>query len=220
MSRFERWAAFASSDAYAGRVTPSPEKSAAWTVLAHLLRPQGRKGELLAELFTDFPQRFDDRRRVYLAPPGFSGPVSQAREISVVRHWLPVGRNQGRIVFSFAGIDSIKIAEALAGLDVLIPEQERVELEDDEEFVSDLIGCTVFDGPIAIGVIASVDFPATPDRTRRLNDAAPLLNVRTEAGDEILIPYVQSFLIALDVEQKRMEMTLPAGLLDLNKQTS
>ena len=103
---------------------------------------------------------------------------------------------------------------------VLIPEEERVELEEDEEYVSDLIGCTVFHGPAAIGVVTSVDFPSTPDGTRRLSDAAPLLNVQTEAGDQILIPYVQSFLVSLNVERKRIEMKLPEGLLDLNKQRS
>ena len=200
-------------------MSSAPETSAAWTVLAHLLRPQGRKGELLADLFTDFPERFEDRRHVFLAKPGFSGPESAARAISIVHHWLPVGRNQGRIVLSFEAIDSIEKAEALAGLEVLIPDEERVELDEDEEYISDLIGCTVFDGPTPIGVITSVDFPSTPDGTRRLSDAAPLLNVQTEAGDEILIPYVQSFLVTLNVEQKRIEMTLPAGLLDLNKQS-
>jgi 16S rRNA processing protein RimM len=204
--------------AYAGRVSRSPETPAAWTVLAHLLRPQGRRGEILAELFTDFPERFEDRRRVFLAKTGFSGPESAARTISVINHWLPVGRNQGRIVLGFEGIDSIEQAEALAGLDVLIPDEERVALDEDEEYITDLIGCTVFDGLTAIGVIIAVDFPATPDGTRRLSDAAPLLNVQTEAGDEILIPYVQSFLVTLNVEQKRIEMTLPAGLLDLNRQ--
>jgi 16S rRNA processing protein RimM len=193
--------------------------SAGWTVLAHLLRPQGRKGELLADLFTDFPERFEERR-VFLARPGFSGPESGARAISVTHHWLPVGRKQGRIVLRLEGIDSIEEAEALAGLDVLIPAEERIELEDDAAYVSDLVGCAVFDGRTAIGVVTAVDFPATPDGTRRLSDAAPLLNVRTDAGDEILIPYVQSFLVALNVEQKRIEMTLPAGLVDLNKQPS
>ena len=201
-------------------MSSAPEQSAAWTVLAHLLRPQGRKGELLADLFTDFPERFEDRRRVFLARPGFSGAESAARAISVVQHWLPVGRNHGRIVLSFEGIDSIEKAETLAGLDVLIPEEERVELPEDEEYISDLVGCTVFDTGVEVGVITGVDFPATPDGTRRLTDAAPLLNVRTGTGDEILIPYVQSFTVQLNIEQKRIEMKLPEGLLDLNKQSS
>ena len=43
-----------------------------WIVLAQILRPQGRKGEVLADLFTDFPERFDEHPGVWLAPSGFA----------------------------------------------------------------------------------------------------------------------------------------------------
>jgi 16S rRNA processing protein RimM len=195
----------------------SPADAPAWITLAHLLRPQGRKGELLAELFTDFPERFDDRSSVFLAKSGFAGPSSEARPVTVTNHWLPVGRNHGRIVLAFAGIDSINLAEPLAGFDVIIPAAERVELDDDSEYIDTLIGCTVFDRDVPVGIVTGVEFPATADGTRRLEDAAPLLTVETEAGEEILIPYVQSFLIALKPAEKRIEMTLPPGLLDLNR---
>ncbi len=190
-----------------------------WTVLAHLLRPQGRKGELLAELLTDFPERFEDRPGVFLAKPDFSGPEAQARPIEVLNHWLPVGRNHGRIVLALAGIDSIEKAELLAGLDVIIPVGQRVELEDDAEYISELTGCIVFDGPIEVGTVTGVEFPTTADGNRRLQDAAPLLTVETAAGDEILIPYVQAFLISLRPAEKRIDMQLPPGLIDLNRTT-
>jgi 16S rRNA processing protein RimM len=197
-------------------MTSTHQESTEWTVLAHLLRPQGRKGEVLAELLTDFPQRFDDKTRVFLAKPDFSGPESHARPIVVIGHWLPVGKNHGRIVLHFQGIDSINEAELLAGLDVIVPLAERVELEDDSEYISDLIDCVVFDGEQEVGVVTGVDFPTTPDGTRRLEGAAPLLTVETPNGDEVLIPYVQSFLVTLAVEDKRIEMKLPEGLLELN----
>ena len=190
--------------------------AASWVVLAHLLRPQGRKGELLAELLTDFPERFSTQPRVYLAPPGYEGQVSEAREIHVAAHWLPTGKNQGRVVLHFAGIDSINDAEKLEGLDVILPEDERPELDDDSSYVSDLVGCTVYDGPAPVGVVADVHFPTTPDGGRRLDEAAPLLYVDSPAGDEILIPFVKAFLVKVDVENKRIEMKLPAGLLDVN----
>jgi len=195
----------------------SSDSSAAWTVLAHLLRPQGRKGEILAELLTDFPARFDDRDEIYLAPPDFAGPASDARPVQVIGHWLPVGRNQGRIVLHFAGIDSIEQAEPLAHLEVIVPSSSRVELEDDEEYIDDLVDCLVFDGETPIGTVTGVDFPTTPDGARRLESAAPLLTVLTPEGDEVLIPYVQSFLISLSTADKRIDMKLPAGLLDLNR---
>jgi 16S rRNA processing protein RimM len=198
-------------------MTTESQKSDGWITLAHLLRPQGRKGELLAELFTDFPEQFDHRNRVFLAKPGFTGMETEARSISVMSHWLPVGRNHGRIVLGFEGIDSINKAEELEGLHVLIPASERIELEDDAEYVSDLIGCVVYDNGMVVGTVTDVEFPTTPDGTRRLEEAAPLLSVETEAGDEVLIPYVQTFLVALLPEQKRIDMVLPVGLVDINR---
>ena len=198
-------------------MTTPNQSLAGWISLAHLLRPQGRKGEILAELFTDFPERFEDRTRVFLAKPDFVGLESEVRAISVTSHWLPVGRNHGRIVLGFEGIDSINKAEELAGLDVFIPAAERVELEEDAEYISDLIGCVVYDNGEVVGTVTDVEFPTTPDGTRRLAEAAPLLSVLTDVGDEVLIPYVQSFLIELLPEQKRINMSLPTGLIDVNR---
>lgn len=188
-----------------------------WTTLAHLLRPQGRKGELLAELLTDFPSRFDDQPRVFLAMPGFAGPNAPARTADVKGFWLPVGRNRSRIVLAFNGVESITEAEALAGLDVIIPSTERLELEPGAEYIDDLLGCTVYDGALPVGVVESIDFPTTADGARRLADAAPLLTLMTPDGEEILIPYVETFLVRVDVAARRIEMTLPAGLLELNR---
>ena len=190
-----------------------------WVVLAHLLRPQGRKGELLAELLTDFPERFEDRKQVFLAPEGFSGEASTARSAEVVSFWLPVGKNVGRIVLQFAGINSISEAEGLAGLDVIVPFEERQPLDEESVYITDLIGCTLYDGATPVGVIEDVQFPSTPDGSRKLEDAAPLLSVRANDGDEILVPFAKAFLIGVDTEAKRVDMALPVGLVDVNRAT-
>jgi len=188
-----------------------------WIVLAHLLRPQGRRGELLAELFTDFPERFNERKQVFLAPAGFSGEAAAARSAEVISFWLPVGKNQGRIVLHFAGVDSINEAEGLAGMEVIVPAEERMPLDDDSVYISELIGCTVYDASTAVGVIADVQFPATPDGTRRLEEAAPLLEVTSDDGDEILIPFAKAFVVRVNTDSKRVDMALPQGLLDVNR---
>jgi 16S rRNA processing protein RimM len=188
-----------------------------WIVLAHLLRPQGRKGELLAELLTDFPERFDGGKRVFLAPPNFNGREADARSIEVISFWLPVGKNEGRIVLQFAGVETISAAELIAGQDVIVPLEERLPLDEESSYISDLVGCTVYDGSAPVGVVDDVQFPATADGSRRLAEGAPLLSVLSPDGDEILIPYAKAFLIALDVEGKRIDMALPAGLVDVNR---
>jgi 16S rRNA processing protein RimM len=193
------------------------QSTPAWIVLAHLLRPQGRKGEVLAELFTDFPERFEGERRVFLAAPGFKGEEAEARSADVVAFWLPVGKNEGRVVLQFAGIDTISDAESIAGLDVLVPHEERLPLDDESVYISELVGCTVFDGPTPVGVVEDVQFAMTADGGRRLDDAAPLLAVTSPDGDEILIPFAKAFLVAVNTEAKRIEMTLPKGLVEVNR---
>jgi 16S rRNA processing protein RimM len=193
------------------------QSTPAWIVLAHLLRPQGRKGEVLAELLTDFPERFEDQRRVFLAAPGFDGEEAEARPAEVVAFWLPMGKNEGRVVLQFAGIDTISDAESIAGKDVLVPREERLPLEDESVYISELIGCTVYDGSKPVGVVADVQFAMTADGGRRLDDAAPLLAVTSLEGDEILIPFAKAFLVAVDTEAKRIDMTLPEGLIEINR---
>ncbi len=186
-----------------------------WTTLAHLLRPQGRKGELLAELLTDFPERFASRPRVFLlAPAKPSAKNAAPREMTVENHWLPMGKNAGRVVLKFAGVDSIQDAELLKAFEVVVPRDERVPLEEDAAYISDLMGCVVFNGPVEVGVVEDVEFPA--EEGAGVPDMAPLLVVLNSASEEILIPFAKAWLHKLDVEGKRIEMTLPEGLLGIN----
>ena len=200
------------------------ESASQWIVLAHILRPKGRKGEVLAELFTDFPERFDQHPHVWLAPAGFADRTvpdsvagAGAEPAEIAAHWLPVGKNAGRIVFHFAGTDSIEKAEQLAGKDILVPLTERMPLDEGAAYISDLIGCTVYDRGQTLGVVDSVEFPTTPDGSRRLEEAAPLLSVRLPEGDEVLVPFASAFLLELDVAAKSIRMALPEGLAELNR---
>jgi 16S rRNA processing protein RimM len=193
------------------------QSTSSWIVLAHLLRPQGRKGEVLAELFTDFPERFEDHGRVFLAMPDFDGAEAEARTAEVESFWLPVGRNQGRVVLKFAGVETISDAETIANLDVIIPREERLALDDESVYISELIGCTIYDGMLPVGVVEDVQFAMTADGGRRIDDAAPLLAITGSNGDEVLIPYVKAFLVSVDTEAKRIEMNLPEGLVEINR---
>jgi 16S rRNA processing protein RimM len=200
------------------------ESASQWIVLAHILRPQGRRGEVLADLFTEFPERFSQHTQVWLAAEGFAeqaatGSVTgtPAALAEVASHWLPVGRNAGRIVFHFAGIDSIEQAEQLAGKDVIVPLTERMPLDAGAAYISDLIGCTVYDRGRALGVVDSVEFPTTPDGLRRLEEAAPLLAIASGDGNEILIPFASAFLLDIDIAAKSIRMALPEGLAEINQ---
>jgi len=116
------------------------------------------------------------------------------------------------VVLKFAGVDSISDAEQLAGVELQIPQEQRVELEAGAAYVSDLVGCEVLvhsaDGLIAIGSVSDVQFGA---------GEAPLLVVEGKRGEreqEYLVPYAEAFLRLMDFDRRRIEMELPEGLLE------
>lgn len=192
-----------------------------WILLARVLRPQGRKGEVLADLFTSNTAQFTESQRICLAPPGFidsTPPVAvEPRPAEVRGFWLPVGRNAGRIVLQLDGIDNISAAEALAGCEMVIPASERPGLDGGTVYVADLVGTTVFDGERLIGTIDDVQFPASPDGSRLRDEAAALLVVVSPTEEELLIPFVKEYIREMDLEQKRLQMKLPSGLIDINR---
>ena len=180
---------------------PEEQASERWAILARLVRPQGRHGEILADILTDFPERFADRRRVFLV----SSEASETFlcEATVENHWL----HKGRVVLKFAGVDSINEVENLRGLLVAIPRSERATLTGDSVYIGDLIGCEIVDLESAldpIGVVMAFD------------TEAGLLQVKRPRGDEVMIPFAKAYLEKIDLADKRITMRLPEGLLEIN----
>jgi 16S rRNA processing protein RimM len=177
-----------------------------YITVARAAKTQGRKGEIAADLFTDFPEKFAERRRLFALHPDGS-----RRELQVEEHWP----HKGRMVFKFAGVDSITEAEALLGSELQIPAGERSQLEKGATYISDLVGCTVIDVAGGkrqqIGRVKEVMFGS---------GEAPTLVI--EAGvieaenRELLVPFAESYLRKMDLEGKSIEMELPEALLELD----
>ena len=182
-----------------------------WVTLARLVKPQGRKGELLAEILTDFPERFSERRRLFLLAAAIAGKASTPpREVTLEEHWL----HKDRLVLKFAGIDSINDAEPLRGSEVVIPYAERAPLDEDAVYIADLVGCVLYDraSGTTVGEILDVDRESS---NMELLVVQPAGSERR--GAEILVPFAKAYLPAIDLTARRMEMTLPDGLLTLDK---
>ncbi len=180
-----------------------PDASGEWITLAFVIKTQGRRGEVAVELHTDVPGRFRKDMRLWaLAKDG------QRREVTVEDFWP----HKNFLVLKFQGMETISDAEVLVGAELQLPRSERARLEPGWTYLSDLIGCTVFDGQCAIGEIEDVQFGA---------GEAPLLVVRGEAqksGSKLPyeIPFAEAFLEKLDLEHRQVRMKLPEGLLEVN----
>ncbi len=158
----------------------------------------------MAELHTDFPERFQQRRQL----SGLAADGSR-RELQVEEHWF----HKGGVVLKFAGVESISDAEQLAGMELQVPLEQRTDLEQGAAYVSEVVGCEVWisnaDGQQLLGTVSDIQFGA---------GEAPLLVVRAKIGaeQEILLPYAEEFLKSVDFQQRRIEMELPEGLLALD----
>ena len=197
-----------------------PAEDQNWVQVARIIRPRGNKGEVLAELFTDFPARLSSRLQIFLRQA-----QNEPRAIGLQNFW--VDRNHPEHgIFHFEGCSSIDAAEKFRGFDVLIPLADRVKLPAGKYFVSDLIGCSVFDNlmaeaklsspacameeaPRLVGTVQDVYFPGEGTA------GTPLLQVQTAAG-ELLVPLAEDICRSIDVAARRIDVTLPEGLSELN----
>jgi 16S rRNA processing protein RimM len=117
----------------------------------------------------------------------------------------------GQAIFHFEGSDSISDAEKLVGLEVRIPFAERMALPSGSYYVTDLIGCEVRErGGAAIGRVRDVQ--ATGEDVA----GTPVLVIDSPQG-ELLIPLAQEICVRVDVDAQRIEVILPEGLRDLNR---
>jgi 16S rRNA processing protein RimM len=164
-------------------------------------KTQGRHGEVAVELHTDVPDRF----RVGLKLFALAQDNSR-RELRVDELWP----HKALLVLKFAGVDSISDAELLIGCELQVPRSERARLDEGWNYVSDLVGCVVFDADREIGRIQDIQFGA---------GEAPLLIVVSGGGagsKRYEIPYAEAYLKSVDLERKQIQMQLPEGMLELN----
>lgn len=142
------------------------------------------------------------------------------RELQLEEHWF----HKGGVVLKFAGVESINDAGQLAGMELQVPSEERTKLEEGAAYVSEIVGCEVWlggtDGRRLLGTIAEVQFGAGEAPLLLIRTANPLLHEKGGAPkegeqQEILVPYAEEFVKTANLSERRIEMQLPEGLLEL-----
>jgi 16S rRNA processing protein RimM len=163
--------------------------------VARIVKSRGLRGELVADVLTDFPERFEDLELVVaLLPDG------ERRELKIEKFWF----QKGRIIFKFDGFDSIETAEILRGAEICVPESEAVELEEDEFFDWELAGCEVetVEG-LKLGRVKEL-----------MRTGGTEILVVEGAEKDYLIPFAETICTEIDVENKLIKVDAPEGLLE------
>jgi len=170
-----------------------------FVTLARVVKTQGRHGELAAEVHSDVPDRFAEGMKLF----ALSRSGDLRREVEIESLWP----HKGLLVLKFVGVDSMSDAETLIGSELQVPRSERAELERGWNYVSDLVGCAVFDHGNEIGRIEDVQLGA---------GEAPLLIVAGAGGKKYDVPFAEAYLEGVDLPRKQVRMTLPGGMLEIN----
>jgi 16S rRNA processing protein RimM len=165
--------------------------------VAWVAKTQGRHGEVAVEVHSDALGRFEPGQRLFASPDAGARRELQIEAVRPHKQWLAL---------KFGGVNSIADAEALIGCELQVPRGERGQLEAGWTYVSDLTGCAVYDDAREVGVVEDIQFGA---------GEAPLLILK--AGSQRReVPFAEAYLKRVDVAQKRIEMVLPEGLLEVN----
>lgn len=172
----------------------------AWIDIATLAHTKNLNGGLVARSAAGLPFLLREGMSLALVPPVLDAP----RNVTVES--LQMRGDSEALVF-FEEVTDADVAEALVGCHCLARRNE-VELSDFEDARGFLSweGWRVFDAAEGyVGIVSAID-----DRPYQ-----PLLVVAREGASDALIPLVEDFLVSVDEEEKRIDMKLASGLLDL-----
>jgi 16S rRNA processing protein RimM len=176
----------------------APDAQPSFIAIARIARTRGNRGEVLADLYTDFPDRFNLLHEVWLMPEN-----GHRQLLTLEDSW----EHKGRRVLKFAGVDSISSAEAYVGCWVEIPAEQAMPLPEGTYFDHDLVGCSVQDvRGNKIGIVVEVLHIAGNDQL-----------VVKHMDREWLIPAVESICVRVSPKEKQILIDPPEGLMDLGK---
>ena len=163
--------------------------------IAKIAKPRGIRGEVSATLLTDFPERFEGLTDVTAVLPG-----GELWELKIENAFF---QNE-RIILKFEAVDSIEAAEVFRDAEICVDETEAVELEEGEYYDWQLSGCEV----------VSTE-GKTIGHVRELMRTGGTENLVVESGDrEMLIPFAEAICVEVDIENKRIMIDPPEGLLE------
>jgi len=165
--------------------------------VARVAKVRGLKGEVAADILTDFPERFDRLGELIAV---FHG--GERRRLTLEGHWL----HGDRVVLKFKGFDTPEEATALAGCELAVPESDAVELEEGAFYDWQLEGCRVETvGGRQLGTVSEV---------LHTGGEAPVLVICDERGKENLVPLAESICVGIDIAGELIRVDAPEGLLE------
>lgn len=168
-------------------------------VIGKIAAAHGVKGTMLILPLTDFPNRFLKMKELILEKPGKPRITLKVKSISPY-----IGKST--FFFNAEGIDSMDAAELLKGSYITVAKEERVKLSKNEFWIDDLKGLSAFDfdTQTELGTLEEIMETGSND----------VYLIRTADGALKPVPAIASAVRAVDMEAKKIFLTVPEGLWD------
>jgi 16S rRNA processing protein RimM len=177
--------------------SPESDNEDSLVSVARAVRTRGLIGEVVADLLTDFPERFEALEQVIGVTP-----TGDRKVLEIEDCWL----QNDRIVFKFVGYDTIEAGQELVGYDFCVPEIDRVALEEDEYYDFELEGCVVSKvSGETVGTVSSI----------LKTGGTEILVIKTSDEKDVLVPLAESMVVKIDTAAKTIVIDPPEGLLEL-----
>ncbi len=155
-------------------------------------KPFGIKGEVKIKPTTDFvEERYQVGETIELV-------LNQEVKSLVIES---IRNHQGSLLVKFEGLDNLNDVEFFHRAEIQIDRETMHDLEEDEYYFVDLVGCEVYDDEKLLGTVKEVmDMPAHP-----------VLRIKTQS-DDILIPFVERFIDSVSLDDKEIKIRFMEGL--------
>ncbi len=171
--------------------------------VGRVLRPHGVRGEVVIEVLSDVPGRFQPGSRVQGVRPGPGGTPPLALTVASGRP------HKSGAVVRFAGCEGREAAEALRGLDLEVPRAEVPSAPSGTYYQYELLGCRCRNDGEELGRVVEV-----------VEDGGGVMLIVEGGGRRVPVPFVKQFLLDVDVARGRIDLALPPGLLETCASTS
>ena len=163
--------------------------------IGRIRNTHGLKGEMKVTPLTDFPDRFslldqvyvEDRKGTYTLYP-----VKSAR------------LHQNDVLITLGGVEDVDAAKLLQNSYLAIDRQDRMPLPEGSYYVDDIIGCQVYEGQELLGTVADVVETGSND----------VYVLKSSAYPNLCIPAIHDCILKIDVDNGRIDVSLPKGLKD------
>ncbi|OKH60704.1 ribosome maturation factor RimM [Scytonema sp. HK-05] len=191
----------------------SPPIPEGWLEIGTIVAPQGLRGEMRVYPNTDFPERFEVPGKRWLLRPGETEP----QPVELLSGRYVEGKNL--CIVTLALVENREQAEELRGCKLMVPESDRPQLGEDEYHVVDLIGLQVFmqESGELVGTVVDV-IPAGHDllEVQLPQQQHKGQTTKDKKQKTVLIPFVKAIAPVVDIAARRIEITPPDGLLEIN----